>query len=163
MQPAQKQGEEELVRKAVLQHALRELMLLKCRIQEHACPLNVKGATDFREQPCFPVGYLGAPYGLRSPVFSPVQDPTIRTRRAPTTSCSTMTPPRFDTLGLDIVCPDCGAEMTSDPNTLPLAEAPCGAMLECGQCGAITSWRWTLEPFDLKQVPNEWGGTIECD
>ena len=46
---------------------------------------------------------------------------------------------------------------------LPLAEARCGAMLECGRCGEITSWRFTLDPFILEQVPNEWGGSIECD
>ncbi len=64
---------------------------------------------------------------------------------------------------IEIHCPHCGNEMVHDPNSLTLAEAPCGAMLECGNCTEITSWRFTLEPFLLRQVPNKWGGKIECD
>lgn len=69
----------------------------------------------------------------------------------------------IDKLGIEIHCPLCQNEIANDPNSLALAEATCGAMLECGQCGEITSWRWTLNPFILKQVPNEFGGSIECD
>lgn len=64
---------------------------------------------------------------------------------------------------VEIPCPYCRNEMVDDPDSLVLAEAPCGAMLERGKCGEITSWRFTLHPFLLRQVPNEWGGTIECD
>lgn len=73
--------------------------------------------------------------------------------------------PELDLLGagVEIPCPDCGNEMVHDPDSLALAEAPCGAMMECGRCGAITSWRFTLDPFVLRQVPNEWGGSIECE
>ena len=70
--------------------------------------------------------------------------------------------PGLDTLGIAITCPHCGNEMANDPNSLPLAEAPCGAMLECGRGAEITSWRFTLDPFTLRQVENTWGGTIEC-
>ncbi len=69
----------------------------------------------------------------------------------------------IEALGIKIPCPYCGNEMVHDPNSLTLAEAPCGAMLECGQCGEITSWRWTLAPFVLEHVPNQWGGNITCD
>ena len=68
----------------------------------------------------------------------------------------------IDRLGIEIHCPHCGNEMANDGDSLPLAEAPCGAMLECGQCGEVTSWRFSLKPFVLRQVPNEWGGQIEC-
>ncbi|MGV6860192.1 MAG: hypothetical protein ACWA41_00380 [Putridiphycobacter sp.] len=70
---------------------------------------------------------------------------------------------RIEDLGIEIHCPKCNNEMANDQNSLPLAEARCGAMLECGNCGEITSWRWTLEPFKLEQVDNEWGGSIECE
>ena len=70
---------------------------------------------------------------------------------------------KIENLGIEIHCPFCQNEIANDPNSLALAEAICGAMLECGQCGEITSWRWTLNPFILKQVPNEFGGSIECD
>jgi len=69
---------------------------------------------------------------------------------------------RIEDLGIEIHCPSCNNELANDPNTLALSEAKCGAMLECGKCGEITSWRWTLKPFELKQVPNEFGGSIEC-
>jgi hypothetical protein len=68
----------------------------------------------------------------------------------------------IDSLGIEIQCPHCRTEMANDGNSLRLAEAPCGAMLECGQCREVTSWRFTLDPFQLRQVPNEWGGRIEC-
>jgi hypothetical protein len=66
-------------------------------------------------------------------------------------------------LDIEIFCTTCGNEMVHDPDSLALAEARCGAMLECGRCGEITSWRFTLDPFVLEQVPNDWGGSIECD
>ena len=69
----------------------------------------------------------------------------------------------IEDLGIEIHCPKCNNEMVNDGNSLVLAEAKCGAMLECGNCEEITSWRWTLDPFVLKQVPNEYGGSIECD
>ena len=70
---------------------------------------------------------------------------------------------QLDHLDIQIHCPACGNEMVHDPDSLPLAEARCGAMLECGRCREITSWRFTLLPFTLRQIPNEWGGSIECD
>ena len=69
----------------------------------------------------------------------------------------------IEELGIEINCPKCKNEMVNDPNSLPLAEAKCGAMLECGKCEEITSWSWTLDPFKLNQIPNEWGGSIECE
>lgn len=69
----------------------------------------------------------------------------------------------IENLGIKIHCPHCDNEMVNDPMTLVLAEAKCGAMLECGKCEEITSWRWTLNPFMLEQVPNEFGGSIECE
>lgn len=69
----------------------------------------------------------------------------------------------IEDLGIEINCPHCNNEIVNDPGSLPLAEAICGAMIECGKCGKITSWRWTLNPFVLKQVPVEFGGNIECD
>ena len=68
----------------------------------------------------------------------------------------------IETLGIEIHCPNCGNEMANDGNSLPLAEAPCGAMLECGNCQTITSWEFSLDPFEVRQVPNQWGGRIEC-
>lgn len=70
--------------------------------------------------------------------------------------------PALDELGIEIHCPACGTEMVHDGDSLVLADAPCGAMLECGRCGQITSWRFTLRPFTLRQMPNEWGGRMEC-
>ena len=69
----------------------------------------------------------------------------------------------IEDLGIEIFCPSCRNEIVNNPNSLALAEAKCGAMLECGSCFEISSWRWTLNPFVLEQVPNEFGGTIECD
>ena len=69
----------------------------------------------------------------------------------------------IEDLGIEIYCPNCNNEIANDPNSLTLAEAKCGAMLECGKCYEISSWKWTFKPFILKQVPNEFGGTIECD
>ena len=69
----------------------------------------------------------------------------------------------IEDLGIEIHCPNCSNEIANDPNSLTLAEAKCGAMLECGRCFEISSWRWTLNPFVLEQVENEFGGSIECD
>lgn len=70
---------------------------------------------------------------------------------------------QLDAHDIRIHCPFCGTEMVHHPNRLFLAEARCGAMIECGNCAEITSWSFTLSPFTLRQVPNEWGGHIECD
>lgn len=62
---------------------------------------------------------------------------------------------------LEISCPQCGNELVHDGNTLTLAESPRGAMFECGSCGLITQWRFTLAPFTLTRVdPVEWGGNV---
>jgi hypothetical protein len=51
--------------------------------------------------------------------------------------------------------------MVHDSNSLPLAESPRGAMFECGTCGGITQWRFTLNPFKLERVePITWGGHV---
>jgi hypothetical protein len=51
--------------------------------------------------------------------------------------------------------------MVRDGNSLSLAYSRRGAMMQCGQCGEITQWRFTLEPFVLEQVePITWGGTV---
>lgn len=47
--------------------------------------------------------------------------------------------------------------MVHDRDSLSLPEARCGAMLEHGSCGEITSWRSALLPFTRTHVPNAWG------
>jgi transcription elongation factor Elf1 len=67
----------------------------------------------------------------------------------------------LENLPVEIHCPKCGNEMVHDSNSLPLAESPRGAMLECGTCGEITQWRFTLNPFKLERVqPITWGGHV---
>ena len=62
---------------------------------------------------------------------------------------------------VEIRCPKCGNEMVHDSNSLTLAESRTGAMFECGRCGQITQWRFTLDPFALTQVvPITWGGQV---
>ena len=64
-------------------------------------------------------------------------------------------------LGIAIRCPKCGNEMVRDGNSLSLAYSRKGAMMECGRCGEITQWRFTLGPFVLERVePITWGGTV---
>jgi uncharacterized Zn finger protein len=63
-------------------------------------------------------------------------------------------------LGIAIHCPKCGTEMVRDRNSLALGYSRRGAMMECGRCGEITQWWFTLDPFVLTQViPITWGGT----
>ena len=67
----------------------------------------------------------------------------------------------IDHLPIAIHCPRCGNAMVHDPDSLPRAESPRGAMFECGSRGEITQWRFTLDPFVLEQVaPTTWGGTV---
>lgn len=61
---------------------------------------------------------------------------------------------------IEIHCPKCGNELVHDGNTLALAESRSGAMFECGRCGEISQWKFTLEPFTLQQVPVTWGGSV---
>jgi hypothetical protein len=64
-------------------------------------------------------------------------------------------------LGIAIHCPKCGNEMVRDGNSLSLAYSRKGAMMECGRCGEITQWRFTLNPFVLERVESiTWGGTV---
>ena len=67
----------------------------------------------------------------------------------------------IEDLGIEIHCPKCGNELTKDPDTLPLAESPTGAMFDCGKCQEISQWRFTLEPLSIEQVvPITWGGDV---
>jgi predicted RNA-binding Zn-ribbon protein involved in translation (DUF1610 family) len=64
-------------------------------------------------------------------------------------------------LGIASHCPKCGNEMVRDANSLSLAYSRKGAMMECGRCGEITQWRFTLNPFVLERVEwITWGGTV---
>jgi hypothetical protein len=63
-------------------------------------------------------------------------------------------------LGIRIVCPYCSNEMVHDPDSLPLAESPTGAMLECGVCIEISQWEISGNPPVAKQVPVTFGGTV---
>ncbi len=67
---------------------------------------------------------------------------------------------RIEDTALEIHCPACGNEMVHDGDSLRLAESPRGAMLECGRCGEISQWEFTLEPRTLRQVPVTWGGSL---
>ena len=64
---------------------------------------------------------------------------------------------KLEDLQIKINCPKCGNEMVHDQNSLPLAESPRGAMLECGQCKEISQWEFSGEPLKAKQVPVTWG------
>jgi len=66
----------------------------------------------------------------------------------------------LEDLDIEIKCPSCGNEMVSDPDTLPLAESPKGAMLECGVCTEISEWRFEGDPLTARQVPVQWGGEV---
>ena len=44
----------------------------------------------------------------------------------------------IEDLGIEIFCPNCQNEIANDPNSLALAEAKCGAMLECENCFEIS-------------------------
>ena len=67
---------------------------------------------------------------------------------------------RLEDLDVEIQCPSCGNEMVGDQNSLPLAESPRGAMLECGVCAEISEWRFEGDPPTARQVPVSWGGEI---
>ena len=62
--------------------------------------------------------------------------------------------------GLQLHCPQCANEMVGDDRSLTLAESPRGAMMECGQCGEISQWRFDGTPLRATQVPVTWGGTV---
>ena len=65
---------------------------------------------------------------------------------------------QIEELGIEINCPGCGNEMVNDDSTLPLAESPRGAMLECGVCCEISEWRFEGDPLTARQVAVKWDG-----
>jgi len=66
----------------------------------------------------------------------------------------------IESLGIKIKCPSCGDEMVGNDDTLPLAESPRGAMLECGVCSEISEWKFEGDPLTARQVPVNWGGDV---
>jgi predicted RNA-binding Zn-ribbon protein involved in translation (DUF1610 family) len=67
---------------------------------------------------------------------------------------------RIESTAIEIHCPKCRNELVHDGNSLTLAESRTGASFECGRCGEISQWKFTLEPFTLEQVPITWGGNV---
>lgn len=67
---------------------------------------------------------------------------------------------RLEDLGIEIHCPYCGNGMVNDGNSLPLAESPTGAMLECGVCAEISQWEISGDPLIARQVPVSFGGKV---
>src|SRR5687768_10215283 len=57
--------------------------------------------------------------------------------------------------GFEIPCPKCGTEMVRNDDTRFLEETPERAVLECGQCGEISTWEISLEPRRARQVRHE--------
>ena len=66
----------------------------------------------------------------------------------------------LENTNLEIHCPACQNEMVHDGESLPLAESPTGTMFECGTCGEISKWEFTLVPRTIRQVPVTWGGEV---
>ena len=64
---------------------------------------------------------------------------------------------RLEDLPIEIACPKCGNEMVRDPTSLPLVENRRGALIECGECGAISQWSFSGDPIEARQVPITWG------
>lgn len=62
---------------------------------------------------------------------------------------------------LEITCPVCTAEIVHNPDSLALAESPRGAVIECGECGEITQWKYSLDTLSVEQViPVQYGGSV---
>jgi endogenous inhibitor of DNA gyrase (YacG/DUF329 family) len=61
---------------------------------------------------------------------------------------------------LEILCPRCGQEMVGDEDTGFLEETPERATLDCGRCGEISRWEYSLEPRRLRQMPTAGGNLI---
>lgn len=57
--------------------------------------------------------------------------------------------------GFEIPCPKCGTEMVRNDDTRFLEETPERAVLECGQCGEISTWEISLQPRRARQGRQE--------
>ena len=57
-------------------------------------------------------------------------------------------------LEIELFCPACESEMVQNPNSLTLARDYTWAAMECGDCGHISKWEWTLDTFIPKEVPH---------
>ena len=66
----------------------------------------------------------------------------------------------IENLGIEIHWPYCHNEMVNDGNSLPLAESPTGAMLECGVCSEISEWKISGDPPVAIQIPVSFGGNV---
>ena len=58
----------------------------------------------------------------------------------------------LDETDLEIPCPKCATEMVQHEDTEFLEETPDHAILECGKCGEISIWEYSLDPRRIRQV-----------